>query len=383
MSNLYDNPDGSSPESDALVAAQNLAATSQLIDRLYSAGVLSGTGRVAAMNIVNGQLAWWPWVEKALLFLGLALTLSGVVCFFAWNWDALPGLAKLAIVQAGIVGCCVVACQKKIATLPGKAAITGAAVLVGVFLAVFGQVYQTGADAYQLFVGWALLILPWPSGRHPRIGFLEGAILPQRETKVSIFTPWGDHDYVVVDVPEAVWSNLGLTYLAHTHIPTVFDKQGKTLKKLEWNRHADGTLDIERVLPNGIRFGAVVRPKIDHVQMELWLKNGTPALLTDLRVQNCVMLKSASGFNAQTNDNKQSEGPYAIARSANGNRWIITAWEPLHRAWYNDRCPCLHSDPEFPDCKPGQTVRLKGWLSFYEGNDIGSELKRISVSRSE
>ena len=161
MSNLYDNPDGSSPESDALVAAQNLAATSQLIDRLYSAGVLSGTGRVAAMNIVNGPLAWWPWVEKALLFLGLALTLSGVVCFFAWNWDALPGLAKLAIVQAGIVGCCVVACQKKIATLPGKAAITGAAVLVGVFLAVFGQVYQTGADAYQLFVGWALLILPW------------------------------------------------------------------------------------------------------------------------------------------------------------------------------------------------------------------------------
>ena len=157
MSNLHDNPDGSSPESDALVAAQNLAATSQLIDRLYSAGVLSGTGRVAAMNIVNGPLAWWPWVEKALLFLGLALTLSGVVCFFAWNWDALPGLAKLAIVQAGIVGCCVVACQKKIATLPGKAAITGAAVLVGVFLAVFGQVYQTGAAAYQLFVGWALL----------------------------------------------------------------------------------------------------------------------------------------------------------------------------------------------------------------------------------
>ena len=229
----------------------------------------------------------------------------------------------------------------------------------------------------------SLLLLPWPSGRHPRIGFLEGAILPQRETKVSIFTPWGDHDYVVVDVPEAVWSNLGLTYLAHTHIPTVFDKQGKTLKKLEWNRHADGTLDIERVIPNGIRFGAVVRPKIDHVQMELWLKNGTPELLTDLRVQNCVMLKSASGFNVQTNDNKQSEGPYAIARSANGNRWIITAWEPLHRAWYNDRCPCLHSDPEFPDCKPGQTVRLKGWLSFYEGNDIGSELKRISVSRSE
>ncbi len=229
----------------------------------------------------------------------------------------------------------------------------------------------------------SLLVLPWPSGRHPRIGFLEGAILPQRETKVSVFTPWGDHDFVVVDVPEAIWSNLGLTYLAHTHIPTVFDKQGATLKKLEWNRHADGTLDIERVLPNGIRFGAVVRPKKDHVQMELWLKNGTPELLTDLRVQNCVMLKSASGFNAQTNDNKQAEGPYAIARSADGNRWIITAWEPLHRAWYNERCPCLHSDPKFPNCKPGETVRLNGWLSFYEGDDIDSEVQRITEARSE
>lgn len=140
---------------------RDIDATPQLIDRLYSAGVLDNEGRDSALKAVNGPLVWWPWVEKSLLFLGLALTLSGVVCFFAWNWDALPGLAKLAIVQAGIVGCCVVAWQKTIETLPGKAAITAAAVLVGVFVAVFGQVYQTGADAYELFVGWALLILPW------------------------------------------------------------------------------------------------------------------------------------------------------------------------------------------------------------------------------
>lgn len=228
----------------------------------------------------------------------------------------------------------------------------------------------------------SILVLPWPGGRHPRIGFLEGAIRPQRETKISVFTPWGDHDFVVVDVPEAIWSNLGLTYLAHTHIQTVFDKEGKTLDKLEWNRHRDGTLDIERVLPNGIRFGAVIRPKKRHVAMELWLKNGTPKLLTDLRVQNCVMLKSAAGFNAQTNDNKQSRGPFAFARSADGNRWIITAWKPLHRAWFNERCPCLHSDPKFPDCKPGETVRLRGWLSFYEGQDIDSELSRIEAINS-
>src|SRR6266446_3940459 len=55
-----------------------------------------------------------------------------------------------------------------------------------------------------------LLVLPYPGGRHPRIGFLDGAVRPQRETKVSVFTPWEEASYVVVDVPEAVWSNLGL-----------------------------------------------------------------------------------------------------------------------------------------------------------------------------
>ena len=43
-------------------------------------------------------------------------------------------------------------------------------------------------------------VLPYPGGRHPRIGFLDGAINPQRETKVSVFTPWDPSSYVVVDV---------------------------------------------------------------------------------------------------------------------------------------------------------------------------------------
>ena len=59
-----------------------------------------------------------------------------------------------------------------------------------------------------------LRVLPYPGGRHPRIGFLDGAIHPQRETKISIFPPWKDGGYAVVDVPDAIFSNLGLTYLA-------------------------------------------------------------------------------------------------------------------------------------------------------------------------
>jgi hypothetical protein len=223
-----------------------------------------------------------------------------------------------------------------------------------------------------------LLVLPYPGGRHPRIGFLDGAINPQRETKISVFTPWDESSYVVVDVPEAIWSNLGLTYLAHTHIPTIFDKQNiKLLPPLEWNRRANGTLDIERRLPNGIGFNAKIVPGTDAVRMELWLTNGTPSALSDLRVQMCVMLKSAIGFTAQTNANKVFAKPYVACKSDSGDRWIITAWEPCQRPWANPPVPCLHSDPKFPDCAPGETQRVRGWLSFYQGTNIHAEFKRI------
>jgi hypothetical protein len=224
-----------------------------------------------------------------------------------------------------------------------------------------------------------LLVLPYPGGRHPRIGFLHGAVDPQRETKISVFTPWDPHSYVVVDVPEAIWHQQGLLYLAHTHIDTVWSKQGITLEPLEWIRDEDGTLRMERELPNRVTFGTRVRPQRDGVKMEMWLTNGSAETLRDLRVQNCVMLKGAKGFTEQTKENKVLKPPYAAARSGEGTetRWIITAWEPNHRTWQNPPCPCLHSDPKFPDCAPGATQRLVGWLSFYVGDDLDTELKRL------
>jgi hypothetical protein len=222
-----------------------------------------------------------------------------------------------------------------------------------------------------------VLVLPYPGGRHPRVGFLDGAINPQRETKVSVFAPWDELSYVVVDVPEAIWSNLGLTYLAHTHVPTIWTRQSIELPPLEWNRRADESLDIERTLPNAISFGAKVQPAKNAVRFHLWLKNGTKETLRDLRVQNCVMLKGAKGFAQQTNENKVFSKPYVACKSENGKRWIITGWEPCHRPWANPPVPCLHSDPKFPDCEPGETKEVRGWLSFYEGTDIESEFKRI------
>jgi predicted amidohydrolase len=139
-----------------------------------------------------------------------------------------------------------------------------------------------------------LRVLPYPGGRHPRIGFFDGAVAPQRETKVSVFLPWSASGYAVVDVPEAIFSNLGLTYLAHSHIPTLWDRQGIRLTPTEWRRADDGTLSMERTLPNGIAFGSAVTPAAAGVRFHLWLRNGTSAALTGLLSMNLRTQRTSS-----------------------------------------------------------------------------------------
>jgi peptidoglycan/xylan/chitin deacetylase (PgdA/CDA1 family) len=224
--------------------------------------------------------------------------------------------------------------------------------------------------------GERLRVLPYPGGRHPRIGFLDGAINPMRGTKASIFPPWDAHSYVVVDLPEAIFSNLGLIWLAHTHITTFWDDQNVVLDNIDWRREQDG-LFFRRTLPNKIEFGASVRPAEGQADMELWLRNGTDQPLTKLTTQVCLMLKGADGFQAQTNDNKLFRGPVAAARSADGNQWVLTAWERPGRVWGNAPCPCLHSDPVLEDCAPGQMVRVRGVVRFYEGRQIDDEVERV------
>jgi peptidoglycan/xylan/chitin deacetylase (PgdA/CDA1 family) len=230
----------------------------------------------------------------------------------------------------------------------------------------------------------SLLVLPFPGGRHPRVGFLDGAMRPQRETKVSVFAPWDDASYFVIDVPEAIWmrhedGDRELLYLAHTHVPTMWTRQGIQLPPLEWERLKDGRFRIERELPNKVRFGAEVIPKKDRVEMKLWLHNGSTETLRGLRVQNCVMLAGAADFRQQTNQNKHYRAPFAAVHDPTKTKWVVTAWEKCVRPWGNVDCPCLHSDPQFEDCPPGQTKTLRGIVTFYQGKDIDGFMDQLTA----
>ena len=103
---------------------------------------------------------WIQFLTGALLLLGAGLLLSGIVCFFAFNWADLGRFAKFGVLQAAVAICAGLGWWK-LPNLSGRVALFAAAVLVGPLLGVYGQTYQTGADPWGLFCFWALLILPW------------------------------------------------------------------------------------------------------------------------------------------------------------------------------------------------------------------------------
>ncbi len=128
---------------------------------LRQAGLVPPGKYLAALHRVRDGAFWARWAVRALLALGVAHLLAGIVFFFAYNWADMPAMAKFAVVEAGILICVAGAWIVRIDRPVGQSLLIGATVLTGVLLAVIGQVYQTGADAYELFLAWTLLVLPW------------------------------------------------------------------------------------------------------------------------------------------------------------------------------------------------------------------------------
>jgi len=139
-------------------------ATSSQLSALAQKGYLDERAleyALAVAGYIPDRTAWQKFVNSLLLLLGAAFTVSGIFFFFAYNWADMHHFLKFGLIQAAIVGAVAVAWQQGLDRLPGKIALLMAAMLVGALFAVFGQVYQTGADAYTLFLNWVILISGW------------------------------------------------------------------------------------------------------------------------------------------------------------------------------------------------------------------------------
>ncbi|QSQ27955.1 DUF2157 domain-containing protein [Pyxidicoccus parkwayensis] len=141
----------------------DLNATPERLRALADAGVLPPAALERALHLsvaTPPRAEWRRFLSTTLMGLGTLLVLSGVIYFFAYNWAALHRFGKLGLIAAAVVGTSVAAWRLG-EGLASQLSLLASAVLVGALLAVYGQAYQTGADPYELFVGWAVLILPW------------------------------------------------------------------------------------------------------------------------------------------------------------------------------------------------------------------------------
>jgi uncharacterized membrane protein len=93
--------------------------------------------------------------------IGWGFLLVGIVFFFAFNWQDLHKFLKLGLVLSALIACLAYLVFSKATQERTQLIVSGASVLVGVLFAVYGQIYQTGANAYDFFLVWSLAILPW------------------------------------------------------------------------------------------------------------------------------------------------------------------------------------------------------------------------------
>lgn len=143
------------------IGLDSIPANRRVVEELFSHNLISADAREYGLQLLYPSQNWGLWASRMLLVLGVSLILSGIVYFFAFNWTKITPEIKLGSIQVAILGCLSISYFYGLQRLSGKILLLSSSVLVGIFLAVFGQIYQTGADAYTLFMMWALLILPW------------------------------------------------------------------------------------------------------------------------------------------------------------------------------------------------------------------------------
>ncbi|MGO3889890.1 MAG: GDYXXLXY domain-containing protein [Paenalcaligenes sp.] len=118
-----------------------------------------------------GMPVWPRFLLRASLALAILLLCSALISVIAANWSELSKTIRIVLVQGVIVLTAGVAWilnkrghgwWPEYAPVPLMMGLS--AVAVGGLWALLGQIYQTGADPWQLFAVWALTITPWLVG---------------------------------------------------------------------------------------------------------------------------------------------------------------------------------------------------------------------------
>ena len=105
---------------------------------------------------------WRAALHTLAIFATALFACTALVCLIAYNWEDLHRFARLALVAcAFLIPCALAAVRGKTPPDALQQALYLAAMLAaGGLFALIGQIYQTGADTWQLFALWTVLTLP-------------------------------------------------------------------------------------------------------------------------------------------------------------------------------------------------------------------------------
>lgn len=141
--------------------AASLLLSPDTIQELYDAGLINSQAQRALWRYLRPAALWWRWGGRLMLLAGTLLMIAGAFFFFASNYNRMGSFLKLGIIEVVLLLVVVALWFTGLDSLPGRALLLAGFGLPGLFLAVYGQVYQTGADDWRLYVLWALLVLGW------------------------------------------------------------------------------------------------------------------------------------------------------------------------------------------------------------------------------
>ncbi|SCM74849.1 Membrane protein-like protein [uncultured Desulfovibrio sp.] len=103
--------------------------------------------------------AWLTYWRQVFLLGGVLFFLAGIICFIAWNWDDMQPFARMTLVGVIVASTGIGAVAVGPDSRSGQALLLACGVAMGPLLAVFGQTYQTGAELWELFRVWTVLLV--------------------------------------------------------------------------------------------------------------------------------------------------------------------------------------------------------------------------------
>lgn len=112
-------------------------------------------------QVYPNENAWKRFLRILLLTLAVGFFSAGLFFFIAYNWQAFHPFGKLSIIAFALLLTILFYISTNWSDWVKQGLLVLSMAGVGGLMMVFGQIYQTGANAYDLFLAWTVFVTIW------------------------------------------------------------------------------------------------------------------------------------------------------------------------------------------------------------------------------